>query len=419
MCIRDRRRLANIEKLVWLARKFDFQNKGTLLEFIRSIDAQEMEASGESDEPSFGDGSDAVRMMTFHKSKGLEFPVVVLGLLCSPLGNDPGSLLVDRKTSRFEWRKNELINTEGYSEVSEKEKLKRQAEEVRLLYVASTRAREMLIIPSFIKQKVKEGEIIPVPSSLQQIIKDTLINKETELISRFRVITLSPAEIDGSKIFSKPVVPDGREQPRTGVFTVDYESWQKKIKASIESGSVSSKPKSYTSEKGLGEDFKSGLSTASNDAEKARLEGIVFHKILELCNFSDFNSYKPITEIICKEEGLQDSGEVIAVMVQAFLRSSIAQRAVNSAGYYKEYRFNVGIENKTYVGSIDLLIKEADGFVIVDYKTDRVPEETVPVIPEAYYRQAELYEKVIKKITGEPVKEKIIYFARSGNIVSI
>ncbi|GAI84084.1 unnamed protein product [marine sediment metagenome] len=71
-------------------------------------------------------------------------------------------------------------------------------------------------------------------------------------------------------------------------------------------------------------------------------------------------------------------------------------------------------------GTIDLVFKEADGWVVIDYKTDRPKnEKDYPKLVEVYQKQIAIYSQVWQNITQEKVKEKIIYFLNEQGLFPV
>jgi ATP-dependent exoDNAse (exonuclease V) beta subunit len=91
---------------------------------------------------------DAVRIMTIHSSKGLEFPIVLLAGLSVDRAHRAGPVIFDRTTGSVEVRAG-VFGTAGYEEAQVRERAAEQAEGVRLMYVATTRARDHLIVSLF------------------------------------------------------------------------------------------------------------------------------------------------------------------------------------------------------------------------------------------------------------------------------
>ena len=148
------RRLANVRKLLRLAREFEREVASDLAAFLEH--ARLRAAAGgagedrEGEAPVEGEALDAVRLMTIHRAKGLEFPVVcVADLGRAPTA--PGELIRIGADGRLGLRLAELgtgrtVPALDYAALSEQERARAQAEERRLMYVAATRARERLIL---------------------------------------------------------------------------------------------------------------------------------------------------------------------------------------------------------------------------------------------------------------------------------
>lgn len=146
------RRLANVHKLVRLARRFEAQEGRDLRRFLDHIAHVEVALGGREADAPVGDGeADAVRLMSIHAAKGLEFPVVCV----ADLGRDPNlrvpDLLVDGAAGRAGLRLLELGSPEpasalDYDELREERRGAQQEEEDRVLYVACTRAEDRLLL---------------------------------------------------------------------------------------------------------------------------------------------------------------------------------------------------------------------------------------------------------------------------------
>jgi ATP-dependent exoDNAse (exonuclease V) beta subunit len=152
-----RRRLANVRKLMRLAREWQALHGSDLRGFVDMLQTRSLVADGarESEAPVESDSLDAVRLMTIHRSKGLEFPVVCVadlgrqsgasGARAAPLirvGRDGDSLGLRLKRPGY----GEQINALSYDRLVQEKQQLELSEERRLFYVAMTRARERLII---------------------------------------------------------------------------------------------------------------------------------------------------------------------------------------------------------------------------------------------------------------------------------
>jgi len=147
-----RRRLANVRKLMRFAREWQGASGSNLRGFVDLLQARAGGGERESEAPVEGEALDAVRLMTIHRSKGLEFPVVCvadLGRQVMPrvgalvkVGRDGESLGLRLRRPGFA----ERVNVLAYDQVKAHERELELAEERRLFYVAMTRARERLIV---------------------------------------------------------------------------------------------------------------------------------------------------------------------------------------------------------------------------------------------------------------------------------
>jgi ATP-dependent exoDNAse (exonuclease V) beta subunit len=155
--------LANVLRLVQIARTFEESGGLSFRGFVDHLDALS-EASDRSEQPMIEDGVEGVRLMTVHKAKGLEFPVVILCDITCPLSTgasrhvDPDrKMCAMRLAGGSPW---ELLDHED----SEAER--DRAESLRLLYVAATRARDLLVVPAVGDEPQKNGWVGPLLTSL-------------------------------------------------------------------------------------------------------------------------------------------------------------------------------------------------------------------------------------------------------------
>jgi ATP-dependent exoDNAse (exonuclease V) beta subunit len=154
------RRLANIHKLLRLARQFEASEGRELRGFLDHVARQQSAPGAEPDAPVADGEPDAVRLMSIHAAKGLEFPVVCVADLGRALNTSVPDLLVDlggapdpagERRARIGLRLVKLDGTEpapslDFEQLCEERKRAQGEEEERILYVAMTRARERLLL---------------------------------------------------------------------------------------------------------------------------------------------------------------------------------------------------------------------------------------------------------------------------------
>jgi len=150
-----KRRFANIRKLMRLADDFEKLEGPDLAGFVTSLRSMDELSDREGSAPTLAEGEDVVRVMTVHQAKGLEFPVVILGGLGSDVSRgewtefvvgDDGRVGVFLKGSQHRTYETHDLHWGPAVEIVEGERRREHEEDVRLLYVAMTRAEERLIL---------------------------------------------------------------------------------------------------------------------------------------------------------------------------------------------------------------------------------------------------------------------------------
>lgn len=150
---RGEQNLANVDKLLQMAREYEARGFTSLFDFVERV-SEMVEAEEMEGEAPLNTGRDAVRLMTMHAAKGLEFPVVVLPSLESPTRTSTEPFLDKDLGFGWTWR----FNHEDYRPaitalMTMRAEERERAEEARLFYVALTRARDLLILSGTLSSK--------------------------------------------------------------------------------------------------------------------------------------------------------------------------------------------------------------------------------------------------------------------------
>jgi ATP-dependent helicase/nuclease subunit A len=141
-------RLANLEKLFTLAQRFSDTGANLIRDFVRFVRDFE-ETGGRESEGEVDESADAVRLMSIHQSKGLEFPVVIIPDLHRQPDNRRDWWALDRHlglTLKVHDGRGRLVWGSTFTTLTERAKRREEFESMRLLYVAATRARDRLIL---------------------------------------------------------------------------------------------------------------------------------------------------------------------------------------------------------------------------------------------------------------------------------
>ena len=160
-----RRRYANLRKLARLARSYEELRGADLEGFVRFVEGQEAVGAKESDAVSEEEGSDAVRLLTIHAAKGLEFEVVVVA--DAGRSRPPVSDILALSDGRFGFKvahpaTGTRVSTISYQDVKAQREHAEQDERLRLYYVAMTRAKERLIVSGSVGDAVDASDETPI-----------------------------------------------------------------------------------------------------------------------------------------------------------------------------------------------------------------------------------------------------------------
>ncbi|MEO6326169.1 MAG: 3'-5' exonuclease, partial [Thermoanaerobaculia bacterium] len=441
--------LANLERLLVLARELDAQGfsfRQGVKRLARRLDENHAEPRA------FEEGDDAVRLMTLHKAKGLEFDTVVVAELARKNPNDartPGTISYDRAGGQWgaALRFGELrIGTPGVARLRKDSDLRIRAEARRLLYVALTRAREKLIISWYRKKRIRKSG--PTDALTQSVLAPMAFAEAADwsgasLVER---IAANAPELAASPASTTPeaaavLVPMDLDAERAAI-----ERRQRRLHA------TASRPLQRAGEKShaaAGETI-SGEDSASIDRQESPLEqdapeiaereartrgralaiGIAVHTAMESLlregkgkgTLSRRPSADDVTRAIRKasvELSPEQLPEVIR-LVGRLMNDPIVARALAARRRFVElpllFRDGEGAEAPLVEGKIDLLIEEEDGFTIVDWKTDRVDQPAERRRREELYApQLAAYERGLMALLGPDarLKKSVLVFARS------
>jgi ATP-dependent helicase/nuclease subunit A len=106
-------------------------------------------------------------------------------------------------------------------------------------------------------------------------------------------------------------------------------------------------------------------------------------------------------------------------MVREAINSPVLQRVIKSSSYQKEVPFTFKSNGTIFEGVMDVVFKEGDGLVVLDFKTDLVKKDDLNSKIEHYKPQARVYSDAIKTIFGNPPKEIILFFLHIMEPISI
>ena len=152
--------LANVQRVCDLARAFELRGGISFRGFVRRLN-DEAERAGSTESPVLEEGAEGVRVMTVHGAKGLEFPVVILADITANLTHATPSTHIDSERQLSATR---LLGCSPWelTENADRERARDAAEAVRVAYVAATRARDLLVVPTIGDHAWEDGWTSPL-----------------------------------------------------------------------------------------------------------------------------------------------------------------------------------------------------------------------------------------------------------------
>ncbi len=468
---------ANLRLLYERAKRYELSGFRGIFNFIRYIGRMERRREDIAGAQLVNSNHNVVRIMTIHKSKGLEFPVVLLAGTGKEIkymhpGDETRVALHNKLGIGMDYYNYEdmyvkpLLFKEYVNNVNRQEQL---SEEMRLLYVASTRAREKLIVTAAYEfgTRAKYEEKLAAWEMLKQDMPWD-IERNAKCLADW---IIPVAQSDNERWICRDVcasADDASENGETETLTEETDSaWRKSVKDILEysyrypkSGAIPAKT-SVTAIKEMadednarnenpvymaskpafmrGENLGARIGTAHHqvmayiDLDKMKTlgesgyEDFVAEEIKRIANAGQIESEiagdREITDNICKN-------------VCEFFRGNMGQSVLSAKRVYREQPFEIEIsareydaslgeeyENESVVvqGIIDLFFEDADGNItLADYKTDRCKtEEEQRAVGERYRRQVELYERAMEKILKIKVKNKFLYLFSTHSVIEL
>ncbi len=462
-------RNANLNLLLEYAAAYEESGKRGLSGFIRFIDRVQKQDGDLESASDVSEAADVVRIMTIHKSKGLEFPVCILADMSTGF-NDSDSkgvavfhpdygVCFERRDGRTKCQ----YMTVGKKVISLAEKFSSISEELRILYVAMTRAKERLIcvarynnlekklnelsmclkdkdnVPEFIvgtsgcaadwvvSAFLRHPDALTLRSMTEREDLSTIgcsENLTVKIVNSVADPTVETAEEETS-VCDETLLEEIRERVEYKYPYTDLAFVRAKT-APSELGSQGFDP-TYFANKKPSFLSKSGMNPASR--------GTATHKFME---FFDYNAES--YDIDAQTERMVSSRLLTEAEAQVlekdklgkFFSGEIAQRIQKSPQLFREKKVTVGIragelypeldeslhdEIIVVQGYVDCAFVEDNELVVVDYKTDK--GVTMEQLRERYASQLKMYEFALEQCTGMKVSGTLIYSFENAEYIAL
>jgi ATP-dependent helicase/nuclease subunit A len=384
---------------------FDDGNSG-LRAFLQWVDENdELQASiVESVVPEADD--DAVRVMTIHAAKGLEFPLAaIVGLGSVPSSADSVRVLWREDATSPDVRIGSAVEgwqTAGFAAAQAKDADAEDAERLRLLYVAVTRARDHLLVG--LHRTAKERR----PYSLASLLSDAI--GDIEVCSTPECVASSLVALPSSEALAphdaRRGLGDAKQRRRTVVDSAirNVQFSATKI-AQVVSNADTVLPVRTA-----------GHVEQPDDLSYRLTLGSAVHKALEMIDFdAPAAELQRVAGLVAIEFRLEGCESVIVEAAAKALRSTPVREAVASGRHWREVSVAKDLDGVIVRGSIDLLYERDGGLVVVDYKTESVPTaEAVDEAVKRYRYQLFTYAAALQQEGVGKVLEVVLLFVPPG-----
>jgi ATP-dependent helicase/nuclease subunit A len=380
------------------ARAFEASGPESLRAFVSWMERRAGEAILDNEGAGLDDDEDAVRVMTIHGAKGLEFPIVfVAGLGAAPM-NRTGVFLVDRASDDLAVcigakSQNRQFKLGPVGALSELEGQHTAAEYARLLYVATTRARDHLVVSLYHKKGASSN------CGAKRLIEhaaDQLAERRPDLPPVERVVPspFEDLEVDPSEELTGDAFEAGRIRL---------------VKAATK--------RQYTSATAIGYRKKEEKADESEPWSRGRggtrLGRAVHAAIQSLPLDADSAMIAAFSRAQAVAEAIPHRQREVERLVDWVLRSSQSVgRARSAERALREVPFALSLDGTVLEGFIDLVIESGDGIEIIDWKTDDLGADEVDARLDEYRVQAGLYVYGLEAALGRPVTGVTYVFAK-------
>ena len=403
------RRVQNLDALTERARAFDAAGLGGVHGFLRFMDdAQKASDIGAPQTVT----ANVVRIMTIHKSKGLEFPIVLLGGLGERFStlDVRADLLLDTRIGaglKYLDRNGVKRNTYSYGIVRAAVADASWQEELRVLYVAMTRAKSELYLFGSMARAREAIDTLPTPSL--GVVRKANSFLQLLLLSlngyvRFRVHPRTVTAADAPTQLFKTLPPAEAEQVQ---MLKERLSWRYPFP------SLSDLP-IKTSVTALAKEALAPFEEPVFAEEDAKTLGTLTHAVLQRLPLRPLDDDALQKEI----EAVGSVPKAYADAVRWFLRTPLYCRLLASERVEREWSFVRPVPaNRLFdtdrtdpvllQGVIDTCFFEDGAWVLLDYKTDRVTGDPA-AHAERHRTQIELYADAVEALTGLPVREAYV-----------
>ena len=450
-------RRANLDLLLEKAAEFERSSYNGLFNFVNYVGNMQKTSDNTSEAKAVNEKMNVVRIMTIHKSKGLEFPYVFVANCAKsykPVSTGAGGLITNSRAGIGMNVINPLLrckyNSPAQSVLLNMAAKDNKSEEMRLLYVALTRAREKIYVVATLKNYEAFEKLQFCPSIT--LTADNILSCKS-YIALIALAYLRGADKYWNVSFHSPQENEKQEASKEDFKSMfcenkeisallDYEYPHMKSvflpnKASVsflKSADINLAPSIDGNIPMLNAPSCKRVSLKKPQFRSLKSSGVFYgnahHKVLQYIDYNGESVTKQCDQLLKSGILSKEESDVISIeKIELFISSALGQRIKNSSAVYREEPFVISVpaseiepslpndETICVQGIIDCYFEEDDCIVLVDYKTDvyEHPEEIV----QKYSKQLYYYEKALKSKCKDKLIKKYLYLLYKNDIIEL
>ena len=408
-------RAANVRKLLGVIRRLSERRRLGFDELVARLDELQQSALDEPEADLVQEDLDAVKVMTMHAAKGLEFPVVILPSLQRQGGRRKTNALYHPEHGvGARWASpgsDQAEEDPAYGMIKQKYDQREKDEADRLLYVAMTRAEEHLIFTASFRGRVAA--------------RGWSKHLRNQLGVDFKEVTNAPITCSRKGLQIRCLVtdqypsfavsePDGRSPaaPRP-VISVDPAEPGDQADSAAAATSIAlfaDCPRRYYLSRYLG--FPDGQQSADAFA-------VEDHALETTTGITATDLGQRVHEILAGKPPKENENQEVLDLVRRFEQSDLGRRSREASQSIREESLLFAVDGRLIRGQIDLWFDDGREQVLVDYKTDRLERAEVEQTAKTYAIQLQLYSLGIEKWRGRKPDRAVLHFLRPDATVDI
>ena len=385
------------------ARDFAATGRATLRSFVEWMEGLEREQYHDSGVAAAEEDDRAVRVLTIHGAKGLEFPIVVMTGWGSSKRGDRTNVIPDRIRGRLEVGIGESWRTPGFQQAAEREKRADLAEAVRLTYVAATRARDHLLLSLWRKEAWSED-----PPTQAGAFEETL--EQSGIGQRVGLEAAVEPALPAPLPTAQPTAAQHREAET---------AWLLKRDSLVSAlGGLRIKSATQLARESDPDDEPDDVALLRRGRGGTSF-GRAVHAVLQVVPLDSLAGLEQLARAQAGAEGIAAKAPAVVAAVRLVGASAPVRAAVAASRLWREVPVGGSDSGSLLEGFIDLLYEDADGLRVVDYKTDNASAAEIERRFRHYRLQGGAYALLVQLATGRTVAGVDFVFSANGEVRSI